>query len=303
MSKKLLLGIIVILLITNVATLFFWNKGGEKVVLDDGKKAVNAKEPVATVDGETISYDAWMSKLRAEHGKEQLKRMVDSEIVDKLADKKGIEISDKVIKRELALLNGSQGPMTPKEAKQKEKEWRKDIIYRYQLGALLTMDTSVPEEKMKSYYDVYKNQYNFTASIKVSHIIVRNMKTAEKVEKELDNGASFSLLAKEYSIDEDTKKDGGYLGYFQTNSQFLPTGYVDTAKKMEEGTYSEPFKSDTGVAIIFLHRMLPDINFTYKEIKPYLKRELAMDKLDQSLTTEPLWNKLDIEWIYDEDEE
>ncbi|WP_404450829.1 peptidyl-prolyl cis-trans isomerase [Virgibacillus necropolis] len=303
MPKRLLLGIIVVLLITNIATLLFWNKEDQNIELDNEDAKVNVKEPVATIEGETISYDDWMSELRAIHGKEQLKRMIDSEIVHQLADENGIEISEKIIERELASLTGMQGPMTSEEVKQKEKEWRKDIIYRYQLGALLTMDTSIPEEEMKSYYDVYKDQYNFSASMKVSHIIVDDMETAEKVKKELDNGASFSLLAKEYSIDEDTKKDGGYLGYFQTNSQFLPNGYVEAAKKMEKGTYSEPFKSNTGIAIIFLHRLLPDINFTYEEIKPYLKRELALDKLNQSLTTEVLWEKLDIEWVYEQGKE
>ncbi|ASN03718.1 peptidylprolyl isomerase [Virgibacillus necropolis] len=300
MPKRLLLGIIVVLLITNVATLLFWNKQQGKIILNNENTEVDVKEPVATIDGETISYDSWMSTLRETHGKEQLKRMIDTKIVKQLAAEHEIEVSEKVIKRELALLTGMQGPMTPKEVKQKEKEWREDIIYRYQLGALLTMDTTISEEEMKSYYDNYKNQYDFSASMKVSHIIVKNTKTAEKVKKELDNGASFSLLAKEYSIDEDTKKDGGYLGYFQTNSQFLPMGYFETAKEMDAGTYSEPFKSNTGVAIIYLHRLLPDINFTYKEIKPYLKRELALDQLDQSLTTEPLWNKLDIKWVYEE---
>lgn len=298
MPKKLLSGIIVVLLITNVATLLFWNKEEANVLLDNEDAEVDVKEPVATINGETVSYDAWMSVLRATHGKEQLKRMIDTEIVQQMAVENGIEISDKIIEREFALLTGMQGPMTTDETKQKESEWRKDIIYRYQLGALLTMDTTIPEEEMKAYYDEYKNQYDFSASMKVSHIIVQDTETAKKVKKELDNGASFPLLAKEYSIDEDTKKDGGYLGYFQTNSQFLPMGYVETAKEMDAGTFSEPFKSNTGVAIIYLHRMLPDINFTYEEIKPYLQRELALDELDQSLTTEPLWNKLDIEWVY-----
>ena len=299
MSKKLLLGIIVVLLITNVATLLYVNKADEKVVLDNADGEVDVKGPVATIEGTDITYESWMSKLRETHGKEQLKRMIDAEIVQQMASEKGIEISDKVVNRELASLIGMQSPMTSKETKQKKEEWQKDIIYRYQLGALLTMDTKVSEEKMKSYYDDYKNQYDFSASLKVSHIILPDLKTAKKAEKELDNGASFQLLAKEYSIDEDTKKDGGYLGYFETNSQFLPNGYYERAEKMEEGTHSEPFKGGSGVAIIFLHRLLPDIDFTYEEIKPYLKRELALDKDNQSLTTEPLWNKLDIEWVYE----
>ncbi|MFZ3579251.1 peptidylprolyl isomerase [Virgibacillus sp. DJP39] len=303
MPKKLLLGIIVVLIITNVATLLFWNKQDGKVAINTENAEVDVKEPVATVGEETISFDSWMNELRETHGKAELKQMIDKKIVTKLAEENDIKISDKVIKRELALLTGMQGPMSPKESEQKEKEWRKDIIYRYQLGALLTKGTTIPEDEMKAYYDTYKKQYNFSESMKVSHIIVSDMETAKKVKEELDNGASFELLAKEYSIDEDTKKDGGYLGYFQTNSQFLPMGYYDAAKKMEEGTYSEPFKSNTGVAIILLHSLLPDINFSYDEIKPYLQRELALDEMNQSLTTKPLWDKLDIQWIYGDKQE
>ncbi|WP_099158877.1 peptidylprolyl isomerase [Virgibacillus ndiopensis] len=298
MSKKLLLSVIVVLLITNVATLLFWNKDDEKVVLDEGN-AVDLKKPVATIEGEEISYKEWMDALRKAHGQSQLEKMIDHEIVTQLAKKNNIEVSEKVIDRELSLLTGMQGPMTEEEAEKKAKKWREDVIYRYQLAALLTMDASIPEEEMRSYFNDYKNQYNFTASLKLSHIIVPDFDTAEKVMKELDNGASFQLLAQEYSIDEDTKKDGGYLGYFTNNSQFLPTGYRETALEMEERSYSEPFKSDTGVAIIYLHAKLPDIEFTYDEIKPYIKSELALEKQKESLSTKPLWDKLDIEWIYE----
>ena len=69
---------------------------------------------------------------------------------------------------------------------------------------------------------------------------------------------------------------------------------------MDEHSYSEPFIADNGVAILYLHRKLPAIEFTYDEIKPYMESELALQEMDQSLIADPLWEQLDIDWIYSE---
>lgn len=301
MSKKLLLGIIIVLLITNIASLLFWNKG-ETVSLGNknGKESeINENEPVATINGEEISHADWVQALRSNHGEKQLKNIIDRNIVKQLAEEKDIEIHDKVIEREIALLTSMQGVMSEEEYKKNEENWEKEIIYRYQLEMLLTEDTSIPEDEVKSYYDIYKNQYDFGASMQLSHILVQNFDTAEKVMKDLNDGASFDLLAQEYSIDEESKKDGGYLGFIKTSSQFFPNGYEEVAAEMDEHSYSEPFKADNGVAIIYLHRKLPSIEFSYEEIKPYVKSELALQEMDQSLTANPLWEKVDVEWVYE----
>ena len=300
MSKRLLLGIIVVLLITNIATLLFWNKGETIVIGDDKKVAVKGKEPVASIGGEEVTFEDWMRDLRDSHGEKQLKKMIDRVVVNKLAKKNKFEIPDKVMNRELSLLRSMQCVMTKKEIEDKEATWREDIRYRYQLEGLLTKDTPIEEQKIKEFYDIYKNQYNFKAAMQLSHIVVQDSDVAKKVIKELDDGASFDLLAREYSIDEDSKKDGGYLGFITTSSQFFPNGYEEVANNMETHTYSEPFKVGHGVAIIYLHQKLPSIEFTYDEMKPYVKSELALEKLEQSLTANPLWDKLDVEWIYGE---
>ncbi|PAV28583.1 protein secretion protein [Virgibacillus profundi] len=303
MSKKLLLGIIIVLVITNIASLLFWNKE-ETVGIDDGAgtgtREINSKEPVASIDDEEISYQDWMEALRSTHGEKQMKMMIDRAVVKQLAEENNIEVHDKVIEREIALLTSMQGVMKEEEFAKKQEKWREEIIYRYQLEQLLTMDTQISEEEIQTYYNEYKNQYDFTASMQLSHIIVQNFDTAEKVIKELGDGASFDLLAQEYSLDEESKKDGGYLGFIKTTSQFFPNGYEEVAMEMEEDSYSEAFAADNGIAIIYLHRKLPSIEFTYGEIKAYVKSELALHETDQSLTANPLWEKLDIEWLYDE---
>lgn len=299
MKRRFLWGVIAVLLVTNIATLLFWNKDGG-VALDGNNKEIDQNNPVAAIGDEEISYQEWMKSLREKYGEEQLKGLIDHKVVNQLAEAEKVELRDKVIAREIALLTTTQGVMAKKETKQKEKEWRKDILYRYRLGALLTMGTSIPETEIRSHFDTYQEQYNFKASMQFSHIVVPDFETAEKVKKELDAGASFDLLAKEYSTDGDTKKDGGYLGFFVNTSQFIPGGYAEAATEMKERSYSEPFQSDNGIAIIYLHRKMPSITFTYDEIKPYIRRELAMNEQNQTLTADPLWDKRDIEWIYGE---
>ncbi|WP_067729655.1 peptidylprolyl isomerase [Oceanobacillus damuensis] len=300
MSKKLLLGIIVVLLITNIASLLFWNQEEKRVISEDEDTQINSTEPVASIAGEEITYQQWMDALRTGHGEKELKTMIDKEVVEQLAEEEKIEIDEKIIQRDIAFLHTMQGVMTEEESSKEEEGWREDIIYRYQLEQLLTADMSIPEDELQSYYDSYGDQYNFSSSVQLSHIVVDDFETAEKVVSELDEGASFELLAREYSTDEETKNNGGYLGSIYTSSQFLPNSYEEVALEMEDHSYSEPFRAESGVAVIYLHRNLPSIEFTYEEIKPYMESELAMQELEQNLTADPLWEQVDVEWIYGE---
>lgn len=300
MSKKLLLGIIVVLLITNIATLTFMDRSDAIVINEEdgeGTKVSN-KEPVATIAGEKIKYADWVTALRENHGEQQLEAMIDRHIVSNLAAEKDIEVHEKVIERELAYLTSMQGAMTEEEFLVEEEKWREEIVYRYQLELLLTEGVDVPADEVQSYYDSYKNQYDFTPAMQFSHILVQNMDTAEKVYSELEEGASFDLLAREYSLDDETKQVGGYLGFINTNSQFFPNGYEEVAADMDEHSYSEPFAADAGIAIIYLHQKLPGIEFSFEEIAPYVKSELALHNNKITLDAKALWDNVDIDWIY-----
>ncbi|GAB3806304.1 peptidylprolyl isomerase [Virgibacillus kimchii] len=300
MSKKLLLGIIIVLVITNISTLFLWDSSEDEAMVFDGEDQVkSAEEAIASVNGEEISYQDWMAKLREQHGERELKSMIDREIVRQLAAEQGIEVDDKIVEREISMITAMQGIMPEKELEAEKESWRDDIEYRYQLEFLLTEDVDIPEEEVEQHYNTYQNQYDFTASLQLSHIIVEDFDTAGKVIDELEQGASFDLLAQEYSIDEETNTEGGYLGFIYTSSQFMPDGYEEVADEMEKNTYSDPFAAGQGIAIIYLHRSLPSIEFSYEEMKPYVENELGLHELEQSLSADSLWDDMEIEWIYE----
>lgn len=299
MSKKLLLSIIVVLLVTNVATMLLWkNDQPDEIVLDD--KKIDTKKAVASIGEHDISYTEWMKALKSNYGEKQLKSMVDQQVVKTLAKQNDITVSDKVIKRDIALLTTMQGVTSETKLKELEQKWTEDITYRYQLEALLAKDIPVSDEEVQSYFTKYDGQYQFNESVQLSHILVSDMETAEKVHSELESGASFPLLAKEYSIDEATKDSGGYLGFNSVNTEFLPGNYFEIVEGLEEYSYSDPFVTTNGVAIVYLHKSLPEITFSYEELKPYIRNELALQASNQNLIADQLWDDLDIKWIYGE---
>lgn len=299
MTKKLLLGIIVVLLITNVATMLLWkNDQSSDSVLDD--ESIDTNKPVASIGEKDISYTDWMKALKSNYGEKQLKSMVDRQVVKTLAEQNGVQVSDKVIERDVALLTTMQGVTTESKLKELEQKWIEDITYRYQLEALLAKDMTVSDEEVESYYAKYDGQYQFNKSVQLSHILVSDMETAEKVHSELEAGASFPLLAKEYSIDETTKDSGGYLGFNSVDTEFLPGNYFEIVEGLEEYSYSEPFVTTNGVALLYLHKSLPEITFSFEELKPYIRNELALQASNQNLIVDQLWDDLDIKWIYGE---
>eukprot|EP00347_Sterkiella_histriomuscorum_P013085 403366080 len=61
----------------------------------------------------------------------------------------------------------------------------------------------------------------------VSHILVKDQKTANDIEAQLKKGANFADLAKKYSTDPGSKANGGELGwsiyyYSSQDSIWLP---------------------------------------------------------------------------------
>lgn len=300
MSKKFLLGMMIVLLITNISTLLLWRQSNVVVVNDHQSIKVNKNEQVASVGQNNITYDEWLHSLMQQYGESHLEKMIDREVVDQLAEDKGITVPEKVIEREIAYLLTMHGPLSESELDEMKELWRNDLLYRFRLETLLTENVDVSEEEMKAYYDEYHKQYDFEGSVQLSQIIVDNAEQAEKIMKELKAGASFDLLASEYSIDEETRAKGGYLGFFTETNPLLPSSYVDVFSSMKAGSYSEPFETHGGLAILYLHRHLPSISFTYEEAKPYIRNELGLNKVNGHVTAETLWDRLDVNWVYEE---
>ena len=153
---------------------------------------------------------------------------------------------------------------------------------------------NLTDKEIEDYYDE-----NIIGDIKASHILItpdvdsdateeeqekaeeKAKKQAEKIIKRLDEGEDFAELAKEYSDDEATAKNGGDLDYFNTDD--MDENFMEAVKELKNDEYTkEPVKTQYGYHIILKvdQKEKPKL----KEVKDTIKETLANNKLNNNST-------------------
>lgn len=299
MRNKFIFGILLTLLFTNILTLALWLWSPQSKNTSEGFSVdINPDAPVAKVNDTKITYQQWLTYLENKYGKKALKEMINKDVTNQLADQENLSINEGVVQLELSLLATMEGILTEEAIDQKEQRLEEEVTNRLYLEELVTQDILVSEEEIESYYNQYSEQYHFSPSTQLSHITVEDQATAQKIISELDGGTSFSTLARQYTTDEETRDTGGYLGYFTSSSSYLPSGYFEYAQEMNEHTYSEPIQTEDGVAIIYLHRYLPEVDLSYDQLHAHIRREIALEKMEDVPQATSLWNQLEVDWVY-----
>jgi foldase protein PrsA len=125
----------------------------------------------------------------------------------------------------------------------------KDGLLRQAIYVKLTKNVTVDDAAVKTYYNKNKKTYAKPASRAIRHILVKDKALADKIYQQLaTSDAQFSALAKKYTIDPGSKKNGGKLGSIQ-QGQTVPT-FDKVAFSIPTGKVSKPVKSSYGWHVI-----------------------------------------------------
>jgi foldase protein PrsA len=107
-------------------------------------------------------------------------------------------------------------------------------------------DQTVSDEKLQAAYDQQKSQFT---TLDAKHILVKTKQQAEKIAKQATS-ANFSQLARKYSTDAGSAKNGGDLGSVPV-SQLDPT-FAQAALALKPGQISQPVQTQLGWHVIEL---------------------------------------------------
>ncbi|HHH49597.1 MAG TPA: peptidyl-prolyl cis-trans isomerase [Saprospiraceae bacterium] len=128
--------------------------------------------------------------------------------------------------------------------------------YRRQLADSYLIDKQVTEKLIREVYERKKKD------IALSHIMLlipKNAKEkdiagielkAKKIKEQIEAGASFEKIAKQFSEDKSTKNKGGKIGYI---TAMLPNGFYDletAAYNLKDGALAGPIRTAAGFHII-----------------------------------------------------
>ena len=131
------------------------------------------------------------------------------------------------------------------------------------------------KEEIKAYYDSHIDDYYAEKPLHVQHILFEDSLKAEKIRREIEDGADFREMALEYYPgDEDVRASLFDLGYISSDE--MPSAFWRAAWILSPGDVSRPIKTEYGFHLIRLVDRKPVMSFEDAQHK--VKRRMLDEK-------------------------
>lgn len=260
-----------------------------------------ADNAVAMVNGETITeqelnkqYDflfllaGYPEQYRQVISKESfLEQLINEKLLLQQAAKEQITITDSEV-NELIDRAFEKSPIPLKEVKENlakagfseaylKDYFKKQLTIMKFINETIINTIEISEEEMQAYYDQNKEKFEAQeGQIRVRHILVETEDQAKELKKELNKGADFEQLAREYSICP-SAANGGDLGFFGRGK--MVSEFEDAAFVLKINEISDPIQTQFGWHII---QRLPDKMY-FDESKGFIEQLLKAEKQRQSI--------------------
>ena len=255
---------------------------------------------VVKTDEGKITADQLYESLRDKYGISVLVDMIDHQLFDEKyeTDETEEETINAQIEQMKSQYNNDeeafQAAITQYLGVEDEDELRDMLSLEYKRNLAIEehVKNSVTDDEIQKYYDD-----EVIGDMKVRHILIKpettdDMSTEEQTEaeekakkeaedliKQLDDGADFEKLAKEYSDDTGSASDGGLIDYFNKDDN-MDEAFLNASIDLEEGKYTEePVQSSFGYHIILKldQKKKPKLN----KVKNDIIETLAEEKLNE----------------------
>ncbi len=233
---------------------------GQTAVPDppDFTACVAAKKKTPVAKGQKAPTTASLKK-QCEQEYDTLKRevmqfLIQSAWVQQEAEKQGIKVSDAEVKSSFADQKKASFP-TDKAYQAFLKTSgmnEEDILFRVKLDQLqqkltqkVTKDASkVSDDDVKEYYDKNKKRFAQPERRDLRIVLTKSEDKANQAKSALDGGQDFKAVAKQYSIDEASKAQGGKLPAVAKGQQekALDTAVFAAKKGAARGSGQDPVR-------------------------------------------------------------
>lgn len=168
-------------------------------------------------------------------------------------------------------------------------------------AARIEAGTTVAREELQSYYDQHRDDYRVPEQVSVSHILIKTplpgtdgkadpkgieeaRKKAEDVLKQVKAGGNFTELAKKYSEDPGSGKNGGSLGFIG-RGRTVPE-FEKAAFSLAKGATSDLVQSSYGFHIIRVDDKQAAHVKTLDEVKDQIEQSIKQQKAGQAVTNQ-----------------
>jgi peptidyl-prolyl cis-trans isomerase C len=284
-----------------------------------GERSANVelKDPVATVNGETITkaqLDEAFEKavqmtgvkvgdLTSEQKMEGYRQLLDELITEKLVTKAatGVTVPQAEIDAQIAKIKAQfpseedfskQLAQVGQSPEQLSETIKKMLQQQHWLESQIAGKTDVTDEEAKKFYEANKTEFQQPDTVKASHILFlvnkddsqdvvnQKLEAAKAAEARAKKGEDFNKLAKELSEEPGAKESGGDLGFFPKD-RMVPE-FAEAAFNQKVGDISDPVRTQYGWHIIKVIDKKPAGTLPYDDVKAQLMTYLKAKKQEEA---------------------
>ena len=242
-----------------------------------------------------------------------VRKVIDKEVVKELMYQEGQKLNlvadPKFVETELQALKSAyknendfkealiERDITEEDLKKSiEVDSQAQIILKQQVKGMVGINDALVEK----YYSDNKENFRRPIAYRVSHVLImpfppeliKNSKIEDlqqrkeelrkkarekilEVQKELKSGVDIAELAKKYSHDESTSKNGGDLGFFYAEA--VEKAFTDAVAKLEVGEISGVVETKFGFHLIKLTETKPGEYAPFSDMKEAIQEHLFME--------------------------
>ncbi len=250
--------------------------GSEKITLADLDRRVNQ-----AVELQVRQLARFMSGEQLDEQKEKL--------FDQFQSKQAkFEFLQDLIAKEVLLREAmKQGLDKQPDSEEVIEELRRNFLANEVLDAEIERKVNVTESDLRDYYAAHKEDFKEKPKVSISQIVTESEEDAQKALQALQDGRSFEVCAKEFSIDEETKEKGGEVELGIEKGGFIP-GIENTVDvhahlfAMKENEVSEKPVEVNGKFYIFrVRKVIPERIQPFEDVKYDVQRRKTREKVQE----------------------
>jgi len=144
---------------------------------------------------------------------------------------------------------------------------------------MLAEREQVREEEIQDYFSKHRGELGLPEQVHVRHILVRTEAEAKVVQGKLQRGGDFAALARQHSMDLDTREKGGDLGFIAPGQ--YEEAFTKVAFTLQPGQVGGPVKTSQGYHLIQVLERRPAKSAVYEEVRERIQQTLRQQKAEE----------------------
>jgi foldase protein PrsA len=217
--------------------------------------------------------------------------LISFEWIEREAEDQGIKVTDAEVKKSFDEQKKQSFPKTADYEKflKDSGQTNEDVLQRVRLDTLSQKirdkvtkgKDQVTDQQIEDYYNKNKAQFAQPERRDLSIVLTKKEAKAREAKAALESGESFKTVAKQYSIDDASKAQGGKLPAVAKGQQ--EKAFDDAIFKAKKGKIEGPVKTQFGWYVFRVDKVSKASQQTLAQAKTTIKQVLASQNQQKAL--------------------